>query len=366
MLVDFFKQQRTGQPYWDSAVALPTFAAGLPEPLRPHPSALSHEQFCVYEDFDVNSCRFIGTSVHGPVPFPHNEQHALPYINGSTMPEIHPAHDSYVSRSTQQIIIELERLLDQMPPTQAASSLPANHNISLLIRQIFVTASQVADREDTVLAFLQNVVQLLYKAPTQLRHEVYAALLDRLCETSAQRKFNVPVTALLLKSNLVPIMEQDAQLAKLIMRDLKSSTINFTAGLIWDYLLGPAPYVSHQHFRHSLDALGHTVQLRKGIDASQWTFARHLVALRPLRALKDVESLDVPAQCTALFFGRPASCAQGPLNEPRFKEIWAVAVSAEIMERPQKDMEEIASNSRPSVRGEAEESHGTYSLLEVL
>ncbi|KAF9503665.1 hypothetical protein BS47DRAFT_1355999, partial [Hydnum rufescens UP504] len=88
------------------------------------------------------------------------------------MPEIHPAHgllghnqslerfavrtmcsylqrDSYVSHSTQQIIIELERLLDQMPPTQAAFSLPANHDISLLIRQIFVTASQAADREDT-------------------------------------------------------------------------------------------------------------------------------------------------------------------------------------------------------------------------
>jgi len=47
--------------------------------------------------------------------------------------------------------------------------------------------------------------------------------------------------------------------------------------------------------------------------------------------------------------GRPASCTQGPLNEPRFKEIWAVAVSAEIGERPQKDMEKIASNSRPSV-----------------
>ncbi|KAF9513935.1 hypothetical protein BS47DRAFT_1362032 [Hydnum rufescens UP504] len=275
------EQQRTGQPYWDSAVALPTFAAGLPEPLRPHPSALSHEQFRVYGDFDVDSCRFVGTSVHGPAPFPRNEQHALPYINGSTMPEIHPAHGLLGHNQSlerfAQIIIELERLLDQMPPTQAASSLPANHDISLLIRQILVTASQAADREDTMLAFSPKVVQLLYKAPTQLGREVYAALLDRLCETSAQvskeviewlvhaedeRKFNDPVTALLLKSNLVPIMEQDAQLAKLIMRDLKPSAINFTADLIRDCLLGPAPYASRQHFRHSLDALG----VREGLS----------------------------------------------------------------------------------------------------
>jgi hypothetical protein len=54
MLVDFFKQQRTGQPYWDSTVALPTFAASLPEPLRPHPSALSQEQFRVYGDFGAS------------------------------------------------------------------------------------------------------------------------------------------------------------------------------------------------------------------------------------------------------------------------------------------------------------------------
>ena len=73
-----------------------------------------------------------------------------------------------------------------MPPAQTASSLPANHDISLLIRQILVIASQAADREETMLAFSQKVVQLLYKAPTQLGREVYAVLLDRLCEASAQ------------------------------------------------------------------------------------------------------------------------------------------------------------------------------------
>jgi hypothetical protein len=107
-----------------------------------------------------------------------------------------------------------------------------------------------------------------------------------------------------------------------------------------------------------------------------------------LRALKDVESPDMLAQCKALFFvsvvfdvrsslttglnyslfflapeeyysihtspiaatfcdyvikGYPASRGQGPLSESRFKEIWAVAASAEIKERPQQDVEEVVS-----------------------
>jgi hypothetical protein len=105
-----------------------------------------------------------------------------------------------------------------------------------------------------------------------------------------------------------------------------------------------------------------------------------------LRALKDVESPDVLTQCTVLFFvsvvfdvrsclttclnyslfflaqeeyysthtspvapafydcvikGHPASRGQGPLSESRFKEIWALAASAEIKERAQKDVEEV-------------------------
>ena len=86
---------------------------------------------------------------------------------------------------TQQIVNELERLLEQVPSQTAATS-PLSHDISLLIRQVLVIAGQAVDREDTALAFSQKAVQLLYKAPTQLGREVYAALLDRLCDASPQ------------------------------------------------------------------------------------------------------------------------------------------------------------------------------------
>lgn len=86
----------------------------------------------------------------------------------------------------QQIVNELERLLEQMPPSQTASTLPPSHHISLSIRQIILIAGQAVDREETALAFSQKAVQLLYKAPTQLGREVYAVLLDRLCDSSPQ------------------------------------------------------------------------------------------------------------------------------------------------------------------------------------
>ena len=46
--------------------------------------------------------------------------------------------------------------------------------------------NQTTEKDETALAFSQKVVQMLYKAPTQLGREVYAILLDRLCEASVQ------------------------------------------------------------------------------------------------------------------------------------------------------------------------------------
>lgn len=76
----------------------------------------------------------------------------------------------------------------------------------------------------------------------------------------------MPVTALLLKSKLLPNTDQDAQLAKLVTRDMKPSAINFTAALIRDAVLGTAAYAHPSSFRLSLEALTHVTQLRKGTE----------------------------------------------------------------------------------------------------
>jgi CCR4-NOT transcription complex subunit 1 len=89
---------------------------------------------------------------------------------------------------------------------------------------------------------------------------------EHLLNSTRQRKFNVPVTSLLLRNAIIPFPEQDAQLAKLIVRDMKPSVINFTVNLIRDCLLGTTPYATRDQFRHSLDALSQAVQNRKGTE----------------------------------------------------------------------------------------------------
>lgn len=59
-----------------------------------------------------------------------------------------------------------------------------------------------------------------------------------------QRKINVCVTAILLRSHLVLMAEQDMQLAKLNARDFNLNAIDFTVTLVRDCWLGRTPYVT--------------------------------------------------------------------------------------------------------------------------
>lgn len=81
-----------------------------------------------------------------------------------------------------------------------------------------------------------------------------------------QRKFNVPVTTLLLESGFISVSEYDAQLAKFIMREFRPTVVNFAAQLARECLLTERPIASREHFSHSLRALAQAVQSGKGGD----------------------------------------------------------------------------------------------------
>lgn len=66
-------------------------------------------------------------------------------------------------------------------PNQTLSTLPTNHDIRHLVRQIIQLAEEAADRNRTPLMMSQKIVQLLYKTTTSLGREVYVVLLDQLC-----------------------------------------------------------------------------------------------------------------------------------------------------------------------------------------
>ena len=77
------------------------------------------------------------------------------------------------------LIRDLDNVLVQLP-IQSLALLPPNHDVRHLVRQIMLNA-QESDRRHAPLQMSQKIVQLLYKAPTQLGREVYVALLDQLC-----------------------------------------------------------------------------------------------------------------------------------------------------------------------------------------
>lgn len=69
-----------------------------------------------------------------------------------------------------------------------------------------------------------------------------------------------------MRTGIVPIADQDQQLAKLILRDGKASAINFTSNLIRDCVLVPNPSATREHFIQSLKALTQVVQAGKGTE----------------------------------------------------------------------------------------------------
>lgn len=80
-----------------------------------------------------------------------------------------------VTRDLEAVVVQL--------PTQSFPDLPSNHDVRHLFRQILALANQSADPQRTPLMMSQKIVQLLYKTPSQLGREVYAALIDHLCRS---------------------------------------------------------------------------------------------------------------------------------------------------------------------------------------
>lgn len=179
------------------------------------------------------------------------------------------------------------------------SDLPAEHDVHRVLRQLPIAASRSFVKDETTLGFSQKVVQLLYRSDSRMAREAFVLLLQRLCEITAkvskevtawliyapdevgdriesgrftlteqrlleQRKFNVPVTVLLLESGFIAVAEYDTQLAKFVMREFKSSFVNFAARLIRECLLGDRSIATREHFSHTLRALAQAVQAGKG------------------------------------------------------------------------------------------------------
>ncbi|EST08344.1 CCR4-Not complex, Not1 subunit, domain of unknown function DUF3819 [Kalmanozyma brasiliensis GHG001] len=307
--------------YWDTAaLAASQYAATLPDMMRLRPDGLLPGQLRVYDGFSrrmspgLDGDRGTPASVHassvsGPSEAGYPDAAAAAAaaagavgagaVGAAALQEA-GAQDSGPAGllaltaggtlSAQQSLekfsqgmAELERLLESSDQDAGLAELPQDHEIRHALRLIPTVAAQSASRDETALAFSQKVVQLLFKIESKLGREAYVVLLDRLCEISLkaarevtawliyaedERKFNVPVTVSLVRAGLVNIAELDVQLAKLILRDLRASVIDFSAQLALECLQEPA-CATRQQLTNTIEALQRVDQRGKATDASK-------------------------------------------------------------------------------------------------
>ena len=179
---------------------------------------------------------------------------------------------------------ELERFFAEVSETpQTLSTLPSTHFVRQVLPHLNELILQSTHRDETVLLIAQKTVQLLYKTGTDLAREVWVAVLEQLCEQSSrvarevtawlmyaedERKFHVPVTLALVRANLISLVEQDQQLAKLLIRtQCRSSVVDYSAQLVRHCL--QEGLATRAQFSTLLSALAQAVQYGRGTPAAQ-------------------------------------------------------------------------------------------------
>ncbi|KAJ7871497.1 Not1-domain-containing protein [Mycena olivaceomarginata] len=252
------REARNGQSFWDPTAAPSSFAVTLPDPLRdfsmdPKRTAVASRP---------SSTTSFAPALYAPSPAPDPPQ----YLNHQD------AMDRFgvLTRDLEAVMVQL--------PVQSLSSLPSNHDLRHLVRQIMFLAAECTDRNRTPLLMSQKIVQLLYKTQSQLGREVYVALLEQLCQAfddvakeaitwllyaEDERKFNVPVTVTLLRSGLVNVSLQDQQLAKVLFTDPRPTLLNYVAALVRECLSGDPPVASQTQFHYSIEVMNQLSQSGK-------------------------------------------------------------------------------------------------------
>jgi CCR4-NOT transcription complex subunit 1 len=166
------------------------------------------------------------------------------------------------------MLTSLQTMVEQYKQ-ESLTSLPKNHELVILLRQINILASQLFVRDDLAMWFAQRLTQLLFKTSEALAIETYVLLLERVCELSRQvakeltmwllfsddeRKYNVVVFAALIQSGLVNVLELDTYLAKQIETGGTQSA-EFAVKLIHLCICGETPFLTYIEFFYSLDMI---------------------------------------------------------------------------------------------------------------
>eukprot|EP00158_Paraphelidium_tribonemae_P009756 Partr_v1_DN28952_c0_g1_i2_m25897 putative ccr4-Not transcription complex len=233
------------------------YPAMLPDVLNWH-SGSAH-QFRIYEDFQrqVN---------YGP-----GDVAALAGTPGPISPSDSQMPVNPLQQVTEKISGNLNELEKSIRENSKAivADLPSNHEIILLVRQINLMISQFANRDEVALWFAQTLVDLLYKTDSAFGMEIYIILLERISELSRrvareclvwllfsddERKLNVPVSAALIQSGMLNILELDAHLSK-EMESVRLPVVEFGVQLMHKCLFEEPRIATPNEFHYSMLSL---------------------------------------------------------------------------------------------------------------
>ncbi|KAI8368213.1 CCR4-Not complex component, Not1-domain-containing protein [Radiomyces spectabilis] len=160
-----------------------------------------------------------------------------------------------INAKLEQMLLEIDKVVDQSTLISIAT-IPPNHDIYLLIRQIPLLISQSTAPIQTLANLVETVMFKLYKSTTSFGLELYTYFLHSLLEQSAavakealawavyaddERKYNAPVVAMMIRFELIPLEEYDVQLAKQLNTSKRALVMDFAADLLRICLLSHTP-----------------------------------------------------------------------------------------------------------------------------
>jgi len=169
-----------------------------------------------------------------------------------------------------QIISELEKAVKEATE-KSYEELTEKSKVKVLISQILPTVSKPNSSEEITFHLSQKIMQLLYKSESTFEREVYAVILESLCEFSKkvkgevvawllyseeERKYDIDVTYVLLKIKLINHVELDMQLARVIENSKKDNIIEFAADLIKKVLFDEPSIAQYKDYINTIRVFG--------------------------------------------------------------------------------------------------------------
>lgn len=271
------RDSRSQQPFWDGAsFSVAISHTALPDPLRLRQGGLTPLQLRVYDDF--------AESARPPAPAPTAAQLNGDYMAYDSVPQElrrgpSPRYDTESQTGVlapqttiekfHEIIGEIEKQIMQTRAT-SVKQLDEDHDLRSLSRTVIVLAHSAMHREATTLNIAQKIVQLLYKTESPLGREIYVGVLQQLCRHATKvehevkswlvfaedsRKFNVPVTIILIQAGFIRAAELDAQLAKQMSRGFNGDIVNYVAQLIRECCIDEEGFLGRNQFTLCIAAL---------------------------------------------------------------------------------------------------------------